>query len=885
MRLIFLACGLLASPLFGAAGRAADPAADAEFFEAKVRPLLVEQCARCHGGKKQMAGLRLDTADGFKKGSDDGPVVAGTDPTKSKLIEAVKRAGDYPMPPDDALPAAAVAVLEEWVRRGATFPVSVAPPAADAKALAAKHWAFQPVKDAPVPAAGPADAAPVDKFLLEKLAEKGARLAAPADKRTLLRRAAVDLTGLTPSAAELDAFAADTDPQAFAKAVDKLLASPHYGERWGRYWLDIARYADSKGYVFQENRAYPFAYTYRDYVIRSLNDDKPYDRFVTEQVAADRLDLGADPKPLAALGFLTLGRRFVNNQHDIIDDRIDVVTRGFLGLTVQCARCHDHKFDPVPAADYYALYGVFASSTEPKDLPAIGAPSESRGYKEFEAELGKREKALADFRAKRHAEITAELRTPAGVAKYLLFAQKVSVKPDGEARDIAREELMRAGAFQRWRRFVADVTKTTPPAWKPWVLAAKAADVPAALAKLPDDVPPTVRDAVRAADPKTLADLAAVYGTLAQTDPILKAVIGAGGPTDSPAAEVERVYDRVDREAQTKLQQKIDGYKAASPFAPARAMALVDLPNPQEPVIFTRGNPATPGAKVSRHAPTVIDASGTPFKVGSGRLELAKAITDPKNPLTARVMVNRVWAGHFGRPLVSTPSDFGLRSDPPTHPELLDYLATRFVADGWSLKKLHRRMMLTTAYQQGAVNPAATAADPENKLVGRMTPRRLDFEAMRDNVLLAGGKLDRTVYGRSIDLFAKPYTPRRAVYASVDRQNLPGTLRTFDFASPDSHSPGRHQTTVPQQALFFMNSPFLIEQAKAVTLRPEVVAAKAPAAKVTALYRAVLGRKPSAAEAKLAAEFIALPTKPKEPTGWELFAQALLMSNEFAFAD
>ncbi len=883
MRMFALACGLV---LFAGPASAADPKAD--FFENKVRPVLADHCFRCHGDKKQMAGLRLNSAEGLKKGSDGGPVVAGTDLDKSKLIAAVRRTGDAPMPPDQPLPPDAVAVLEAWVKDGAVFPVPVAAkPSPDTKALAAKHWAFQPIADPPVPAVGPEGASPIDKFLLAKLQDKKLAFAPPADRRVLLRRAALDLTGLVPTADELDAFAADPDPQAYEKAVDKLLASPQYGERWGRYWLDIARYSDTKGYVFQENRTYPYAYTYRDYVIKALNDDKPYDRFITEQLAADRLDLGGDKKPMAALGFLTLGRRFSNNTHDIIDDRIDVVTRGLLGLTVQCARCHDHKFDPVPAADYYALYGVFASSTEPKDLPVIGLPSDAKGYKQFEVDLAKREKELADFRAKRHVEITAEVRTPAKLAAYLEMAQRSLAKPDGAARQEARDAQLRGAAFLKFRALLADVAKSRPPVWLPWLEAAKAgADVPGALSKLPPAVPPSVRDALAVAKPKTLAELAAVYAKLSVTEPGLKTLTGPGGPTDIPPANVDGLYDVADRDAQTKLQRKIDGFKAASPFAPARAMALNDLPTPTEPVVFVRGSPDNRGAKVTRHAPGIIDPTGTAFTNGSGRLDLAKAVTDPKNPLTARVIVNRVWGLHFGRPLVTTPSDFGLRSDPPTHPELLDHLATQFVKDGWSLKKLHRRMMLTTAYRQsGTASPATLAADSENKLLGRMAPRRLDFEALRDGLLTASGKLDKTVYGRSIDLFARPFPTRRTVYTTVDRQNLPGTLRTFDFASPDSHSPQRFQTTVPQQALFLMNSPFVLEQAKGVTLRPEVVAAKEPASKAKAVYRAVLGRSPTADEVAAAVEFSKLPTKPKDPAAWELFAQVLLVSNEFAFAD
>ena len=877
MRYALLACGfaLLPGPVWGAG---ISPA-DADFFESKVRPVLVDHCQKCHGSTKQMGGLRLDSAAGVQAGADAGPVT-------ERLVPSIRRIGDYPMPPNKPLDPQAVAVLEEWVKRGAGFPEALAVPKPDA-AAPSKHWAFQPVADPPVPQVGPPDASPVDRFLLAKLAAKNISFAPPADRRTLLRRVSYDLIGLPPSAAEADAFAVDPDPMAYTKAVDRLLTSPHYGERWGRYWLDLARYADTKGYVFTEDRAYPYAWTYRDYVINSLNADKPYDRFIAEQLAADRLDLKGDPSALAGLGFLTVGRRFSNNPHDIIDDRIDVVTRGLMGLTVQCARCHDHKFDPVPTADYYALYGVFASTTEPKDLPLLAKPAESKGYAEFEVELKKREKEAADFRAALLAKVSAEVKTPAAIAKYLLVAQQSLAKPDNLARRQAREEQLRGATFGKWRARLQELAKAkSPPAeWAAWVvLSADKADIPALITKLPPAVPKPIRDALLAAKPKTLADVAVVYGTLATT-PAFKPLAAAGGPLDVTATELDKSLLVQDRDALVNLQRKIDGFKAASPFAPARAMAVADLPTPVEQVVFVRGNPDNRGAKVTRHAPGVIDPSRTAVARGSGRLELAKAITDPQNPLTARVIVNRVWAGHFGRPLVATPSDFGLRSELPSHPELLDHLATQFVRDGWSLKRLHRTLVLTAAYRQSGFNPSVTAADPENVLLGRMTPRRLDFEALRDSLLVAAGRLDERIGGRSVELFAKPFPTRRTVYASIDRQNLPGTLRTFDFASPDGHSPGRFTTTVPQQALFLMNSPFVLEQAHAVARRVEVAWAGAPPAKVRAVTRAVLGRSPTADELVAGVEFLALPTRPGDPPAIELLAQVLMAGNEFAFVD
>jgi mono/diheme cytochrome c family protein len=801
---------------------AAEPTPEGvEYFEKTIRPILVESCVRCHGEKKQQAELRLDTAEGLAKGADTGAVVLAGDPEKSKLILSVRRVGDSAMPPDKALPKEQVEALAKWVKMGAPFPKSTAKKLSNSE-IAAKHWAFQPIRDPAVPKAGNSTN-PIDQFVIEKLATQKLTLAPPADKATLIRRAYYDLLGLPPTAEQVEAFVADKSPKAFEKLVDELLASPHYGERWGRYWLDLARYADSKGYVFQEDRNYPYAYTYRDYVIRSLNEDKPYNVFVQEQLAADLLPTAKDTKTLAALGFLTVGRRFINNIHDIIDDRIDVVTRGLMGVTAQCARCHDHKFDPIAIGDYYSLYAIFNSSTEPKDLPLIGGIERTEAFVKYEAELQKREAEIVAYREKRHKEILAELRQPETIKKYLTIAEKTKSMAAPEANKMARDENLRPAAFERYRKHVEKPEKDRP----------------------------------------------------APTAP--------GGPTDVPIADFDRLILRDDRDKLTRMRQQIDKFIASSAFNPPRAMVVQDKPNPSDVRVFQRGNPGNPGAVVPRQFLQIGTLSRTPVKAGSGRKEMAEAIVSPTNPLTARVIVNRVWLNHFGQGLVATASDFGLRSDPPTHPELLDWLATRFTNDdGWSLKKLHRRLMLSQVYQQSSVTrPEALERDPENRWLSRMNRRRLDFEALRDSLLVAGGQLDRTVYGRSVDLFKAPYTTRRSIYASVDRQNLPGTFRAFDFASPEQHSPGRFTTTVPQQALYFMNSSFASQQAKAVVHQPHIGWAMTSEEKTRRIYRTVLQRNPTPTELTQAREF--LGDGDKKP--WESLAQVLLWSNEFAFVD
>ncbi len=752
---------------------AAPPSAEGvEFFEKHVRPLLVQHCQSCHGPQKQHGGLRLDTKADFFKGGDNGPVVVVGDPEKSPLIHAVRQDGSVKkMPPKTQLEAPAVAVLSEWVKRGAPWPDGG--PVARTRTVAEvreQHWSFRPVHKPAVPAVKDSAAVrtSVDAFVLADLEKKGLRLSAPADLRTLLRRVTFDLTGLPPTPEEVDAFLADRSADAYEKVVDRLLASPAYGERWGRHWLDVARYADTKGYVFTEERRYPYSYTYRDWVIRAFNEDLPYNQFVQQQLAADLLppyrgvaDLPAatdDNRSLAALGYLTLGRRFLNNTADIIDDRIDVVSRGLQGLTVACARCHDHKFDPIPQKDYYSLYGVFDSCQEPAELPLVGQPEPTPAYQAFEKELSKRQEAVAKYKEEHQTELKARNR------------------------------------------------------------------------KFQDE---------------------------------LKA-----------------------------LEKKVEEWKVTAEGAPPRAMVLVDRPQPHNPYVFLRGNPGNRGPAVPRQYLEVLSSDRKPFTRGSGRLELAQAIASPDNPLTARVLVNRVWLHHFGTGLVRTPSDFGLRGEPPTHPELLDWLAATFVEGGWSIKKLHRTLVLSSVYRQSSVDrPEAAAVDPENRLLWRMNRHRLEFEALRDSLLAVAGRLDRKMGGKGEEIAAPPFGKRRTVYGFIDRQNLPGLFRTFDLASPDASTPQRFTTTVPQQALFLMNSPFPADQARALVARPDVVAAKTDEERIDRLYRLAFGRPADPAEVKLGLEFLTAArasqakTSPGQLNAWEQYGQVLLLSNEFAFVD
>lgn len=885
------------------------------FFEQKIRPILASRCFECHGDKKQEGSLRLDSRTAATKGNEAGPAIVPGKPEESRIVEVIGYQDAIRMPPKQKLPDSEIALLTEWIKIGAPFPAA---PAGTGPALGelatpegiiksrATHWSYQPVRRSEPPQVKDTRwcAGAIDRFILAKLEENGLTPSPPADRRTLLRRVSFDLVGLPPTADEVAAFENDKSEGVFATVVDRLLASPQYGERWGRHWLDVARYADTKGYVFTEERKYPFSYTYRDYVIGALNRDLPFDRFILEQLAADQLATGDDKAPLAAMGFLTLGRRFGNNQFDIIDDRIDVVSRGLLGLTTACARCHDHKFDPIPTDDYYSLYGIFASSVEPADLPLIGVPQMNDAYREYEQELSKREGAVKAMQTEKLAALSEELRSRTADCLVAVADKDSKALPEAVALAIGSGEVRRE-IVTRWRDYLAETAKQPHPVFGPWhQLAAlpaegfadQARQIIAGLSDAADAQPRTnslVKQALSATPPSSMLDVATLYGRLiadahqqwvklqaeksavagtdapaapsalpdAAADELRQVLYAEKSPTVVTADQSRRLFNRAVRDKLNELRKSVDSFKANSPAAPPRAMVMNDAPQPMKPHVLIRGNPGRPGKEVPRRFLQVLSpADSTEFQKGSGRLELAQAIASPANPLTARVVVNRVWMHHFGKGLVTTPSDFGARGAPPTHPGLLDYLALTFMEEGWSLKKLHRRILLSNAWQQAADDrPEAIKVDPENRLIWKMNRQRLEFEPMRDALLATSGRLDKTLGGRPVDLFSMPFTTRRAIYGFIDRQDLPGTFRVFDFASPDVSTPMRPQTTVPQQALFGMNSALVVEQARALAARTEVTQAGDTTARIQALYRLIFARAADAGEVAVGLKFLESP--------------------------
>ncbi len=923
---IFVGCLLSGSALVPWAVNAEEatkklPADQVEFFETRVRPVLVEKCISCHGDKKQQASLRLDSIPSMVKGNESGPAIVPGKPADSRLIQVLHYSdSDIQMPPAGKLPAEEIAALSRWVEIGAPWPDDVKLGSDVVQSPAGSHWSFQPISNPPVPQVQEQDQVhnAIDAFVLSKLEANHLTFAKPVDRATFIRRATLDLWGIPPKYEDVQAFVADPSENAVPALIDRLLDSPLYGQRWGRHWLDIARYADTKGYVFTEEARYPYAYTYRDYVVESFNSDKPYNRFLMEQIAADQLDLGDDKSALAGLGFLTVGRRFLNRQHDIIDDRIDVVTRGLMSLTVTCARCHDHKYDPIPTADYYSLFGVFASSTEPDNLPVIGEPKSQTDFEKFKQELAKLQGEVDAFEQQTHTEMLDKLRGDS--TTYLVMVVDGKAGDSGHpARDLVTSEP-RNFVVQRWRRFLDGRKDPQDRVFAPWNRIVRAADDKVQdsiqqLQKLVEDqaeelksVHPLVLQALQDQKPTSKFDVAVAYGKLlnsineewlalkkeqpdatalpnAGKEELRQLLYADGLPFSLTLAESRNAYWRSERDKQRKLEKAVETLNVTSPGAPPRAMVMNDKERPEEPRILVRGNPGRPGDKVPRQFLKVLsDENRQPFQKGSGRLELAEAIVDPANPLTSRVIVNRVWQHHFGEGLSRTPGDFGIRGEAPTHPELLDYLATQFMQHGWSIKWLHRQIMTSAAYAQSSDDrPDARQIDPENRLLWHVPRQRLELEALRDSWLAAAGRLDTTMGGRPYDSITEPNAVRRTLYGFVNRNDLPGVFRSFDFADVDISMAERPETTVPQQALFALNAPFVVEQAKhlaaAVAQEPD------DGARVTALFQRTLSRDPTSEEREQALAFVKTSKHDGKLSNWDKLAQALLLTNEFTFVD
>ncbi len=885
---------------------------DESFFETHVRPVFAEHCVECHGSEKQSGGLRLDTATGLRQGGDSGAVIATNDVNSSLLIQVIGYQGDIQMPPKGRLPMAAVDALTMWVQAGAKWPKESAMIKTQNQNRAASHWAFQPVVQPAIPEIDTSAQGirksflqnPIDHFIAERLADAGLSSSPEADRRTLIRRLSYSLTGLPPTVDDVAAFAANDSLEAYGQLVDRLLASPSHGEQWARHWLDVARYSDTKGYVYaREERFWIHAWTYRDWVVNAFNTNMPYDRFLMLQIAADQVPDRSD-HDLAAMGFLTLGRRFLGVQRDIYDDRIDVVTRGTMSLTVGCARCHDHKYDPIPTADYYSLYGVFASSHE----NVLPLPTTTPADATFQKELNTRLEKLNDT-LQQHRRTTSE-RVRHRIGDYLLAQFELGKYPEeGFDQILATSDLL-PSFVHRWRDFLANGKRQNDPVFSAWhaylEMGAKGfvASSEAAMSSLPQNTNRLVKAAF-ATPPDSRDDMIHRYSALfaqidskwialqmaaseadtatptrlddAAEEEVRQVMYAVGSPCvvpDEPVVHTEYDLDSGACNELWKLQGEVDRYIINAAIPQPYALVLEDRTVPTTPRIFKRGNSAQKGDEVPRQFLKLLSAPDRqPFQHGSGRYELAKAIIDPQNPLTARVIVNRVWAHHFGSGLVATPGDFGTRADLPSHPELLDWLADWFVREGWSLKKLHRLIVMSGAYRQASTGPvdesqfaSAAKSDPGNRLLWRMNAHRLSFEEMRDSMLAVSNRLDRSLGGRPADLFKEPFPVRRTLYGLIDRQFLPGTMRMFDFANPDLHIPQRSDTTVPQQALFLMNHESSLQQARELSKLIADGSDQQPdsASIVSRLYQLVLQRNPTPQQLDDATAFLQSAKAPPE---------------------
>jgi hypothetical protein len=812
--------------ILGAAISLPAQTADFTLFETKIRPVLTTKCYGCHSSKLKspMGGLALDTKTGLLAGGATGKVIVPGKPQESRLLKALSYSDpNLQMPPTGKLSDTVIADFEQWIAAGAPDPRTDAPSAASGQSPAPlkgmsiedgrKWWAFQPVSEMPAPTLKNAAWAKSksDAFVLAKLEEKGLTPSPKADPATLVTRAYIDLVGYRPSYEEVQAFINDKSSDAYERLIDRLLASEHYGERWGRHWMDVARFGEDNPTSEATNPAYPFAWRYRDWIIEAVNKDIPYDRFVKLQLAADMVP-GAPRSDLRALGYLGAAPIYHKDQRlsaeviggfmtDDWDERVDAVSRGLLAMTVACARCHDHKFDPIPTKDYYGLVGVFASTMRAQRPLFDVDPKVETRYLWIQ-------NRLFDLHYSANL-LTNEASTVEGaeprVEKWTAEIQSLKAEMEG----------LRA----RYPKLAASVEKY-------YVIAPKPPAEPA---------------------PKTEVKVAAAVTNRARNNPT----------STEPFANA--VFD---------AWQDVDGTDAHYTWINYHAGEAKDFP------VLLHGNIATPGDVVPRHFLTVLSKGDTTFKHGSGRLELADELFTDGAPLAARVIVNRVWGWHFGRALAVTTSDFGVQGEKPSHPELLDDLAARFIAHGWSLKWLNREIMLSAAYQQSShPRPEAAQVDTVNLYLWRMNPRRLDIESYRDSILRASGAFNDKMYGPSEDIDA-PGNTRRTVYARVSRGRLSNLLRNYDFPDPTQTSSDRDVTTTSLQQLFIMNSGFIHAQAGA--LAKSVESEPDPASKIRGLYRKVLSRDPGTKELDLALSYLSKGTI-------EQYAQILLALNEEIF--
>ena len=864
MRLLAI---LLSLSVWAAHAATDGAAASPEFFEMKIRPVLAKQCYGCHAASK-MGGLDLTARAGLEKGGARGTSLGDS----GWLLRAISYADDkLKMPPAGKLSETEIADLAAWVKAGAHWPEhqGVVPAAGPGYRITAEQrawWAFQPVrKPAPPPVKQTAwPRTNIDRFVLNKLEAKGLKPVRPASRRSLIRRAYYDLTGLPPTADEVEAFEKDQRRDAFAQVVERLLASQHYGERWGRYWLDVARYSDDRLNSTMDS-PYENAYLYRDWVIDAFNRDLPFDLFVKAQIAGDLLDRPERDKLVAGLGFYALSPEFQ-------DDRVDATTRGFMGLTVACAQCHDHKFDPIPTKDFYALSGVF-SSTKLSEFP-LAPDAQVKDYQARKERIEEKEKELNEFLDKQ-AQALSEILA-AQTTRYLEAARR-----GGQNNSLDAETL------ERWTKYLAKEREHL--FLKDWNQAGFPSEAFQArvleLIKEKKKIEET--NLIRLGGSQKRGDLAAADLVALERDKYLlwRDLFSAGsGILYYKEAQVDRFLEGQWKHHLEGLRTELARRKQELPEQYPFIHTITDVEAPKNMRIRIRGSADNLGDEAPRAFLSILSPGApTPFTKGSGRLELAESVASAANPLTPRVMANRIWQQHFGAGLTSTPSNFGQLGERPSHPELLDYLAARLIEEKWSMKALHREIMNSAVYRlASSTDAAAFEADPDNRLYWRASRRRLDVEPLRDTLLAVAGELDTRMGGKPEKL-TEESNRRRTIYGFVSRRKLDGTLSLFDFPNPNSTSERRIETATPLQALFFMNSGFLQARAKALAAGLESAGGDNQA-RIVAAYRRLYGRPATSREVELGLKFLA-GGGGTASEAWPLYAQALLSSNELLFLD
>ena len=898
--------------VFPARPTAAQTPDGVEFFEMRVRPVLAANCFACHTASK-MGGLQVDSRESLLTGGGRGPALVPGAPDRSLLIQAVRHSlAELKMPPQGKLKPEEIDDLARWIKAGAAWPetiVSSSTAASSATKSGAKiitaeqrnFWAFRPIQKPELPVVGNEAwvRTPVDRFILARLDAEGLDPAQPAAKRTLIRRAYFNLIGLPPTPEQVDAFLGDTSPKAFPAVVEELLASPHYGERWGRHWLDVARYSDDRLHSTQMD-AYPNSFRYRDWVIRAFNDDMPYDLFVKAQIAGDliAIEAGDDAEKerlVGGLGFYGLSSLLQGQ-----DDRVDATARGFLALTVGCARCHDHKFDPIPTEDYYALLGIF-KNTELDEHPLAPAVV-VEDYERQEEKVEEEEKAFEEFLRIQSAQLVDVLA--AQTSAYAMAAWQVVGPLEGEVEKVARSESLDQETLERWVKYLGAAPRQHP-LFDEWDAMLAREHTPKQVTAFARSMQKLVMEVI--AEKKELDEKNKVRLGEDELERKLNEIellslerdryflwrdIASNQSFKMPAEfesgilhygdrKIDRFLDGVWRDHVRAKRARLEALREMMPEKYPFFHVVSDVAKPENEHVHIRGNKGNLGDEVPRRFLSVL-SEGEPkaFTKGSGRLELAEAIANPKNPLTARVMVNRIWLNHFGQALVGTPSNFGQMGERPSHPELLDYLAARFVELNWSIKALHREIMLSSTYALAPVAPAKNKAkneevDPENRLLWRANRRRLDVEAMRDSLLFVAGRLDPSVGGEAAHL-VDDTNDRRTVYGYVSRRRLDTMLGLFDFPNPTVTSPQRILTSTPLQGLFFLNSDLVMEAADALAGRLRKEAGDDDRARILQAYRVVFGREPTGEEMRLGREFVE-----GEPDSWAQYAQTLLSSAEF----